>query len=189
MGALQVNKIKFPEWRGTRQSSMRSSFSKHKIWVLTKYLPSANRAWSVRMTASSVNGPGRWIKSSISLDGIFGAIEYCRRPAECSRMLLWCCCWDCWSCCCCWNLTPGMAPLLILHGERTRGLMVGTTFSMMLWQLPNELAPLLLNPSRRSLSRPKPLWPLPALPALDESLRRGKVPPNWDGGLWSAENR
>lgn len=35
--------------------------------VLTKYFRSLKRAWSVRMTASSVNGPCRWIKSSMSL--------------------------------------------------------------------------------------------------------------------------
>lgn len=35
--------------------------------LLTKYLCSLKRAWSVRMTASSVSGPCRWIKSSMSL--------------------------------------------------------------------------------------------------------------------------
>lgn len=35
---------------------------------LTKYLPSLKRAWSVRITASSVRGPCKWIKSSISFD-------------------------------------------------------------------------------------------------------------------------
>lgn len=40
-------------------------FSKNLL--LTKYFFSLKRACSVRMTASSVNGPCRWIKSSMSL--------------------------------------------------------------------------------------------------------------------------
>lgn len=38
-----------------------------KNLLLTKYFLSLKRACSVRMTASSVNGPCRWIKSSMSL--------------------------------------------------------------------------------------------------------------------------
>lgn len=42
--------------------------------LLTKYLLSLNLAFNVRITASSVNGPGKCIKSSISIDDCFGNI-------------------------------------------------------------------------------------------------------------------
>lgn len=47
----------------------------YDIRILTIYLPSLNRACSVRITASSVSGPCKWIRSSISFGSIlFGLL-------------------------------------------------------------------------------------------------------------------
>lgn len=51
-----------------------------RVWIgsvmnhvcpLTKLLPTLKRACNVLITASSVNGPGRWIRSSMSLGSVF----------------------------------------------------------------------------------------------------------------------
>lgn len=65
-----INHVSLSTWYGNDISMVHTQIKCVYLVLLTMYLPSLKRDWSVRMTASSVSGPCRWIKSSMSLGSI-----------------------------------------------------------------------------------------------------------------------